>query len=320
MIISSWNVRGMNDPLKQQEVLEFLKRNRVDCGALIETHIKVDVARVIHKRKFSSYAMESNYSNHSGGRIWVIWNPAVAHVQVLARGAQFIHCTLLHLATQIKIAITFVYAFNRAQERMGLWDSLQQLSATQTLPWICLGDFNVSLSVDERVGCMVHDRDMQDFRDCLSFCSLVDHPYTGGIYTWHNKQAASPKWAKLDRLLIVLLDILMLGTLPVFHHVVSEGWHSAGSGGGIYSLFSKLRCIRGGLKTIHSSEFAGLRTRVSAAKQALTDCQNLLQLSPLNHLLIAQEKTALLQYVTLKKAEMRVLAQRAKIHHLQRKR
>ncbi|XP_074299602.1 uncharacterized protein LOC141630737 [Silene latifolia] len=209
MIISSWNVRGMNDPLKQQEVLEFLKRNRVDCGALIETHIKVDVARVIHKRKFSSYAMESNYSNHSGGRIWVIWNPAVAHVQ--------------------------------STREDGVMGFFTNALATQTLPWICLGDFNVSLYVDERVGCMVHDRDMQDFRDCLSFCSLVDHPYTGGIYTWHNNHAASPKWAKLDRLL----------------------------------------------------------------------------LSPLNHLLIAQEKTALLQYVTLKKAEMRVLAQRAKIHHLQ---
>ncbi|XP_074301270.1 uncharacterized protein LOC141632641 [Silene latifolia] len=187
MIISSWNVRGMNDPLKQQEVLEFLKGNKVDCGA-VETHVKSHLAKVIYKRKFSFYSLATNYDSHPGGRIWLLWNPSTGKVMVLDSGAQFLHCTLLHYSSQKNILLTMAYAFNRAQDRYELWHKLN--------------DFNVSLSSDERVGCVLHDREMQDFRDCLHSCVLEDHPYTVGVYTWHNNQVYSPKWAKLDRILV----------------------------------------------------------------------------------------------------------------------
>ncbi|KAK9675842.1 hypothetical protein RND81_11G035500 [Saponaria officinalis] len=182
-------------PLKQQEALDFLRSNRVDCGAIIETHIKVHLVNAIHKRMFKGYSLATNYDFHYGGRIWVLWNPTTVSVRVLDRGAQFIHCSIIHLSYQLNSLVTFVYSFNRASERLDLWSNLQQFSVG--LPWVCLGDFNVSLNSDERVGFVVHEKEMQEFQDCLCFCSLVDHPYTGGVYTWHNKQDASPKWPSL---------------------------------------------------------------------------------------------------------------------------
>ncbi|KAK9689389.1 hypothetical protein RND81_09G056400 [Saponaria officinalis] len=200
MIISSWNVRGMNDPLKRQEVLDFLLRNKVDCGAIIETHIKSKHVSAIKRRYFSRYSLVKNLDSRSGGRIWVLWDPAVISLRVLSQGVQFIHCSLLHLPSHCSFVVTFIYALNRASERLLLWDHLCSLSIG-SLPWICLGDFNFSLTSDERVGCVVHERDMLDFRECLRDCSLEDHPFTGGVFTWHNKQDSCPKWAKLDRLL-----------------------------------------------------------------------------------------------------------------------
>ncbi|XP_074278128.1 uncharacterized protein LOC141601728 [Silene latifolia] len=117
---------------------------------------------------------------HHGGRLWVLWNPVTVQVQGLFKGAQFIQCSILHHASQLNIVATFIYAFNRAAERMELWNSLKSLSAGITLPWVCVGDFNVSLTADERVGCIVHDKEMKEFRDCLADCDLSDHPYTGG--------------------------------------------------------------------------------------------------------------------------------------------
>ncbi|KAK9725294.1 hypothetical protein RND81_05G134400 [Saponaria officinalis] len=196
----SWNVRGMNDPLKQQEVLEFLRKNKVDCGAIIETHIKSNHINTVKRRCFSRYSLVTNLESHSRGKIWVLWDPAVVALRVLSQGAQFLHCSLLHLPSHCFFLVTFVYALNRASERLELWDSLRSFS-TGSLPWICLGDFNVSLTSDERVGCVVHEREMLEFRECLRDFSLEDHPYTSGVFTWHNKQESCPKWAKLDRIL-----------------------------------------------------------------------------------------------------------------------
>ncbi|KAK9740314.1 hypothetical protein RND81_03G025700 [Saponaria officinalis] len=295
----------MNDPLKQQEVLDFLLRNKVDCGAIIETHVKAHHVAAVKRKCFSRFSLVTNLDSHHGGRIWVLWDPAVITLRVMHQGSQFLHCSLLHLSSQRSLLVTFVYALNRAPERLELWDRLRSFS-TSSNPWICLGDFNVSLTSDERVGCVVHEREMLEFRECLRDCALEDHPFTGGIFTWHNKQESFPKWAKLDRLLAnrqwfldvpstvaflppgisdhthILLTVVSSVALhkpyrylncwsmsPGFCERVSSDWLAPVFGGRIYSLFSKLRRLRRTLKTIHTSEFMGLSSRVAEAKARL---------------------------------------------------
>ncbi|XP_074320099.1 uncharacterized protein LOC141656908 [Silene latifolia] len=301
MIISSWNVRGMNGPLKQQEVLGFPSSYKVDCGVIIETHVKKDFSGFIHRKISKKYKLSTNYDMHSGGRLWVLWNPATVQVQVLDSGAQFLHCSLLHITSQQMVMVTFIYAFNRAVERMELWDTLRHLSTGIGLPWVCLGNFNVSLIADERIGCILYDREMQEFRDCLADCALSDHPYTGGVYTWHNKQVNSPKWAKLDRLLLNPTWFLQISSSTA----LSSG------------LFSKLRRLNEHLRAIHTTEFSGITKRVAAAKTGLSQRQTLLQADPLNPLLLEEEKTLIASYMKLKTAEMRILAQKAKVQHMQ---
>ncbi|KAK9671873.1 hypothetical protein RND81_12G060500 [Saponaria officinalis] len=217
----------------------------------------------------------------------------------------------------------------------------------------CLGDFNVFLSSDERVGCVVHEREMQEFRECLRDCSLEDHPYTGGVFTWHNKQDFSPKWAKFDRLLVIQqwflhfpstvvflppgvsdhASILLTIASPIliqkpfrylncwssssgFNDLVRADWQVPVAGGPIFALFYKLRRLRGVLKTVHATEFRGIAKRVADAKIRLSECQSLLLSSPAHHRLLAQEKILLHSYKCLKGAEMKMLAQRAKVQHL----
>ncbi|XP_074278283.1 uncharacterized protein LOC141601875 [Silene latifolia] len=291
----------MTDPLKQQEVLGFLHSHKVDCGVIIETHVKQQVSGFIHRKKFPNYQLVTNYDQHFGGRLWVMWNPVSVQVQVLASGAQFLHCSLLHHASQVKIEVTFIYAFNRASERRILWDSLRAISQGIHSPWVCLGDFNVSLSADERAGCAIRDREMEEFRDCLQYCALSDHPYTGGLFTWHNKQELSPKWAKLDRLLV-----------NPGCQLIADQWSLPSTGSKIFGLFSKLKRLRSHLSAIPKNEFSGITQRVIVAKEALTNCQTLLQSSPLDSLLLGQEKQLSNTYMKMKHAEMRVLAQKAK--------
>ncbi|XP_074313942.1 uncharacterized protein LOC141649145 [Silene latifolia] len=202
---------------------------------------------------------------------------------------------------------------------------------------IDLGDFNITLNSDEKLGCVIHEREIQEFRDCLDICGLSDHFYTGGNYTWHYKQASSPRWAKLDRLLVnsqwslniptstvvflpagvsdhapMVMKIPSAGSPPRpfkylncwalsngFHSMVSQNWNIGTNGGRIYSLFSKLRSLRRHLKALHIGEFSGITRRVTEAKAKLLACQLDLQLSPLDCSLLIQEKELLNSYVNI---------------------
>ncbi|XP_074304832.1 uncharacterized protein LOC141639656 [Silene latifolia] len=261
-----------------QEVLEFLKRNKVDCGALIETHVKFATVRAIYHRTFAKYSMVSNYSSHPGGKLWVLWDPSWG------------------------------------SERLDLWNSLRRLSSAQSLPWLCLGDFNVSLSEDERVGCATSERDMQEFRDCLTYCSLVDHPYTGGLYTWHNKQVASPRWAKLDRLLANPAWFIQVPTsnVVVLHAGVSDHTPivlTVASNVPQHKSFRYLNCwaLSPNFSSVGTCCKRGAYCFSKGAPCPLLWTKDLL----------SKEHSTLGVYLNLKKAELRVLAQRAKVAHLQ---
>ncbi|XP_074265943.1 uncharacterized protein LOC141588398 [Silene latifolia] len=264
-----------------------------------------------------------------GGRIWIMWNPGSGNVQLLEEGAQYMHCLVTHLLAHKCILVSFVYAQNRAVDRLVLWDRLRYFSMGHQIPWACLGDFNVSLVAKETLGCILHQREIIEFKDCLAASNLADHPYTGGLFTWHNKQGASPKWSKLDRALVnaawytyisistvvflparvsdhssILLSINSTSThyvrpfrylncwalSPDFHACVTQGWQLPTHGRKIYSLLCKHRNLKKGLKSLHCPEFSGLLQRVEEAKNKLVDCQLQMQASPLNTLLLAQEK------------------------------
>ncbi|XP_074267050.1 uncharacterized protein LOC141590352 [Silene latifolia] len=299
--------------------------------------------------------MVHNNDMHYNGRIWVFWNPRVFSLTVIAKSSQHIHCSLLHHASQKHFEVTFVYAFNVRGDRKLLWQHLQNISHQVLVPWVCMGDFNVVLKMDERLGSdHIHLADMQEFGQCLDTCGLVDHPATGSHFTWNNKQGNGLRWAKLDRILVsqswfstfqstasflnasvsdhspCLLNVLDNGYLrrgsfkylncwalsPSFHKCVREGWDSHYYGGKISTLFQKLKRLKGFLRGIHSSDFSNLSLRVSVAKTELLSCQERLQTNPTDSSLISEEKELLTNYLLVKKAELQALHQRAKVQDL----
>lgn len=66
--------------------------------------------------------------------------------------------------------------------------------------WLLVGDFNVTLSDDERKGKRSNDRDNVDFCNFVREMESIDPPLHGGKFTWTNKREI-PSFAKLDRFL-----------------------------------------------------------------------------------------------------------------------
>ncbi|XP_010445926.1 PREDICTED: uncharacterized protein LOC104728667 [Camelina sativa] len=94
------------------------------------------------------------------------------------------------------------------QCRKELWTDLRAHHASPIVrnrPWLVLGDFNVTLELDEHSG--VDTRPvlcpgMQDFRSVVNDCRLNDLAYNGPLFTWSNKQDGNLISKKLDRVLV----------------------------------------------------------------------------------------------------------------------
>ena len=66
--IISWNVRGINSPLKRGKVCAHLRALKADSGIcfLHETHIKNTAAKALHP-SWASQVYQSNFSTKSRG-------------------------------------------------------------------------------------------------------------------------------------------------------------------------------------------------------------------------------------------------------------
>ncbi|KAK3226009.1 hypothetical protein Dsin_005871 [Dipteronia sinensis] len=70
-------------------------------------------------------------------------------------------------------------------------------------PWIVLGDFNVSMRVDESIGgCSRISCPMEEFNDCLQSLELNDLHFSGFLHTWWNWSSSGCISKKLDRVLV----------------------------------------------------------------------------------------------------------------------
>ena len=62
---------------------------------------------------------------------------------------------------------------------------IKQLGKQIENPWVCIGDFNEILSVNEKEGRVDRSsRQMENFRQCLECTGLRDLGFTGSWYTW----------------------------------------------------------------------------------------------------------------------------------------
>ena len=67
--------------------------------------------------------------------------------------------------------------------------------------WVCLGDFNEMLSIDEKGGGHQRpERQMQQFRDALDDYGLMDSRYRGPKFTWFRRNGEEAGiFERLDR-------------------------------------------------------------------------------------------------------------------------
>ncbi|XP_074299208.1 uncharacterized protein LOC141630262 [Silene latifolia] len=296
MRVSSWNIRGFNDPIKQQEVRGYLRDNKVEVLGLLETRVKIYNFAAICSL-FPSYLVINNYSHHYNGRIWVFLD--IRRVTLVSSYVhdQLIHLELQHNASNKTFHISFVYGSNDAEHRERLWVELTGF-ASKVTNWILMGDWNIVRSMEERIGPNPPSvRDMLAFNQCILNCQLDDLHSLSCEYTWTNKQdAATRVWSRLDRVLSNPLWLIHFPTTQV--HVLPAG---------VSDHFPLLVTV---------ADINTPRKRFSYLNCWEAHEEYGTRGNPLDQALIVKERELLQAYLVLKQAEHSSLLQRAKFQSI----
>ena len=126
MIVHCWNVRGLNSPLKQHEVVGLMKSKQLDVCGLLKTKLSLAKVACIHKLRLKTWQFVSNVEAAAYARIVVFWNPETVKVKMIYFSAQGIHVMATSLVQQFCFTATFIYGFNTIIARRALWEDLRR--------------------------------------------------------------------------------------------------------------------------------------------------------------------------------------------------
>ncbi|KAK4380899.1 hypothetical protein Sango_3019000 [Sesamum angolense] len=147
------------------------------------------------------------FDDYSGleGRIWLVWNPVEVGVEILRAESQFVHCRPFNKRLHTRCLISVIYGDYDVIPRRTLWGALCNLSAgISDNPWLVLGDFNAVMDDSEVFGRAADtSASITEFRTCIRDTGLVQLPFTGCSFTWHNcSEGPISLWKRLDRMLV----------------------------------------------------------------------------------------------------------------------
>ncbi|KAL0293692.1 UNVERIFIED_CONTAM: hypothetical protein Scaly_3136700 [Sesamum calycinum] len=203
--------RGLNGLDHQRAVEQVVRDHKISFLGLIETRVSQAHVQRTRRHLLNNWSWFEDYSGPAG-RIWVTWDPLEVDIEILEDGPQHIHCRALNKRLHTRCLITVVYGDYDIIPRRELWSTLRTLS-TGILddPWLILGDFNAVMDDSEVCGRAADtSASMADFRNCIRDTGLVQLPFTGCPYTWHNcSEGSRSLWKRLDRMLanVAWLDI-----------------------------------------------------------------------------------------------------------------
>ena len=92
MLVSFWNIRGFNKPLKHNGVLDHIRKNKVAVMGILETKLKKQSIKDIVRRKFRSWQVTDNFQHNPNGRILIMWKEDKVGLKIVESSDQVIHC------------------------------------------------------------------------------------------------------------------------------------------------------------------------------------------------------------------------------------
>ena len=143
MIILSWNVRGLGQPLTFFHCKQLIQRYRPNFCFFMETKIDVEHGKEL-ARKWGFKFCEGVSSVGSSGGLLILWDENV-NVVINSMNKNLINA---YISNQYNsFCISCLYGYLELNQRQIVWDQLTNnaLSLNDDVEWIVIGDFNQPL-------------------------------------------------------------------------------------------------------------------------------------------------------------------------------
>ncbi|KAH7851462.1 hypothetical protein Vadar_011960 [Vaccinium darrowii] len=123
----------------------------------------------------------------SGGL--ALWWDGGVDVEVETADKNIIHTIVTDISNHKLWAATFVYGCPSRAGRESVWDDIRSIARSESLPWMCLGDFNQVMQGSDKLGGHYPSQNsIIAFHGLISDCGRVDLEYKGPKYTWRNNR------------------------------------------------------------------------------------------------------------------------------------
>lgn len=166
-----------------------------------ETRVDSNVAnKIIDKTNLSDKIFVEVVGFSSG--IWVLWDASKIKLEAISLDEQIINL-IATMDGGKSFFMSAVYASATPVFRQDLWEYIICLGVVVKVSWLLLGDFNQILSQEEkRDGSSAIPGRMEEFREVLRNCELVDLKFSSPPLTWTNMQKGLTNiHERLDRVL-----------------------------------------------------------------------------------------------------------------------
>ena len=121
---ATWNIRGLNGPLKQKEVRSFVMSNDLDFVCMLETWVRVSNKDRIFNALLPGWRLFHNYDHALLGRIWICGNPEKVVIDVVHAMDQAMLCHVTTIKDNCSFWCFAIYASNNFLHRRVLWRHL----------------------------------------------------------------------------------------------------------------------------------------------------------------------------------------------------
>ena len=223
----SWYCRGIGNPRSARALHDMVRRWKPEIVFLMETKSKVKRMEKIKNKIGFANGLIVPSRGRSGG-VALLWTREV-NLDINSYSGSHIDAIVKESEGNFQWRITGFYGHPETHQRYESWPLLAFLHSQFQLPWLCLGDFNEILSVNEKVGGITRpQQQMESFRNVVNFCSFLDLGYVGTDFTWCNMQERENRiQLRIDRALANTEWIGNFEGARVYHLVDSTSDHCA---------------------------------------------------------------------------------------------
>jgi len=200
----SWNVRGLGQKCRCDDVLAELITSRPSVAALQET--KLSSSSPMKRDTFLPARLKNCVSHDAigfAGGILTAWDAALCALVSVSDCSFSLMATFSLLADGTTFSFNNVYAPSLHEDKPAFLYELASIAQSITGSWMVLGDFNLTRDPADKNTGSFNLPDANRFNDLISSISLIEIPLVDRAYTWSNCRD-NPTLVRLDRCFINL--------------------------------------------------------------------------------------------------------------------